>query len=224
MKVSIIIPSYNESKTLPLILEKLTQLRTNLELIVVDDGSTDDTKKILEKFKKQNLKIIYNRSNIGKGGSIRKGLKFVTGDVVIIQDADLEYSPSDLPKIIELFKNKKILAVYGSRKLKNNPISHWTFDLGGKLLTALTNMLYGTQLSDEATGYKAFRKETIKSLKLKSNRFEFCPEVTAKLAKRKIKIHEVPISYNPRPTKEKKISWVDGLWSIFYLIKYRISD
>lgn len=224
MRVTIIIPSYNEDKTLPKIIEKVLDQKIpyEKELIVVDDGSTDQTKKITEQLSdKKNIKWLTNRQNLGKGASIIKALGDATGDVILIQDADLEYSPSDYPKLLEPFRHKNVKVVYGSRVLGNNRISHWTFNLGGRLVTLLTNLLYGTKITDEPTGYKIFRKEILSKFNLKSRKFEFCPELTAKIAKAQIPIVEVPIKYNPRPVSEKKIKWQDGIAAIFYLLKFR---
>ncbi len=225
--LSIIIPSFNEGKTLKQIVSRVLSVRTSYakEIIIVDDGSTDNTPQVLRELRKSSLiKVIVNPKNLGKGASVASAIKIATGDIIIIQDADLEYDPRDIPKIIDLFGDKSIKVVYGSRILGNNPVSHWTFNLGGQLVTFITNLLFKTDITDEPTGYKAFRSEVIKNLKLKSRGFEFCPEITAKIAKKKIKIHEVPISYSPRPIAEKKIKWIDGLAAIFYLIKYRFAD
>lgn len=227
MKLTIIIPSYNEAKTLPTIIKKvLTQkIPYDRELIVVDDGSTDQTAKCQSHFKNhKNIKWIRNRQNLGKGASVRRALQIATGDLILIQDADLEYSPSDYPKLLKPFGALNVKVVYGSRVLGNNPISHWTFNLGGRLLTLVTNLLYGTKITDEATGYKVIRREVLKNFSLKSRKFEFCPELTAKIAKAGISIVEVPISYNPRPISQKKIKWYDGVAAIFYLLKYRFLD
>lgn len=224
MKISIIIPAYNEGKTVSEVLSKVckVQLTNEKELIVINDGSTDDTLEKIKEFQaKKHIKIINNETNLGKGKSIVKALKLVSGNVVLIQDADLEYDPKDIPKIIRMFDDKNVQVVYGSRILENNPISHWTFSFGGRLLTTITNVLYRTNITDEATGYKAFRVAVLSKLNLKSKGFEFCPEVTAKVAKLGIKIYEVPISYSPRPIKEKKIKWWDGALAIYYLFKYR---
>ena len=192
------------------------------ELIVVDDGSRDQTAKITEQFKSiKNIKWITNKKNLGKGASILKALKIATGDFILIQDADLEYNPRDYPRLLEPFKDKNTSVVYGSRVLGKNPISHWTFNLGGRLVTAVANLMYGISITDEPTCYKVFRKEVLAQFKLKSKRFEFCPEITAKIAKAHIPIVEVPISYSPRPVSEKKIKWQDGVAAIFYLLKYR---
>lgn len=227
MKVSVIIPSYNEAKTLPIIIKKVLSQKTpyELELIVVDDGSNDQTAKIKSHFKKaKNIKWLTNRQNLGKGASIRRALKIATGDLVLIQDADLEYSPSDYPRLLKPFQDTTIKVVYGSRVLGNNPISHWTFNLGGRLLTLVTNLLYGTKITDEPTGYKIIRKEILSKFHLKSKKFEICAELTAKIAKSDIAIVEVPISYNPRPISQKKIKWHDGAAALFYLIKFRFLD
>lgn len=226
-KLSIIIPSFNEEATLPKVVAKILKVRLpqEKELIIINDGSTDNTGNVFKNLSKnKNIKLLTNRKNLGKGASIKKGLLKATGNIILIQDADLEYNPFEIPKLIIPFQNPEVEVVYGSRILTKNPTSHWTFDLGGKLLTVLTNVLYGTGITDEATGYKVFRKETIGKVNLKSKGFEFCPEVTAKISKLKIKIHEVPISYNPRSVSEKKIKWWDGVEAIYYLIKYRFWD
>lgn len=227
MKVSIIIPSYNEARTLPKIIKKVLEQKLSYEkeLIVVDDGSSDQTRQIAKQFKNiKNIKWIANSRNLGKGASIIKAIKQATGSIILIQDADLEYHPGDYPRLLAPFKNRYARVVYGSRVLGDNPISHWTFNFGGRIITFLTNLLYGVHITDEPTGYKVFRSDVLKKLKLKSKRFEFCPEVTAKIAKSGINIVEVPISYNPRPVSEKKIKWHDGLAAIFYLFKYRFFD
>lgn len=228
MKLSIIIPSYNEAPTLPKIVKKILSLKlsgSNIEVIVVNDGSKDNTGQVLKEFlKDKRVKVIVNQKNLGKGASVLKALKIAKGDIILIQDADLEYDPVDIPRLLAPFKDKNIQVVYGSRVLNKNPISHWTFNLGGKLITQLTNFLFDTKITDEPTGYKIFRVKLLKGLKLKARRFEFCAEVTAKIAKRKIKIVEVPINYKPRPVSEKKIKWYDGLATIYYLFKYRFFD
>lgn len=227
MKLTIIIPSYNEAPTLPQIISKILKTLKNYqkELIVVDDGSTDNTAGVMLRFAgDKRIKFIINKKNLGKGASIIRALAIAKGDIIAVQDADLEYEPQDLPRLIDLFKDKNVKVVYGSRVLGKNPVSHWTFNLGGRFVTFITNLLFRTQITDEPTGYKLFRKDLLIRLKLKSKRFEFCPEVTAKLAKNNIKIHELPIHYHPRPVSEKKIKWYDGLAAIFYLIKYRLVD
>ena len=174
--------------------------------------------------KDKDKKIVFHPKNKGKGFAIRTGLKHVTGDFVIIQDADLEYDPEDYKKLLKPLLDNKAKVVYGSRNLGKNKHerSYLSFYLGGIFLSKLTNFLYGINITDEPTCYKLFRADIIKSIELKSERFEFCPEVTAKVAERKIDILELPISYNPRSKEEgKKINWQDGLIAIWTLIKYR---
>ncbi len=224
MKLSVIIPSYNEAKTLPTIIGRILRVKLGFkkEIVIVDDGSNDNTQIVLNKFKdKREIKVLVNKKNLGKGTSIIKALKVVSGDLILIQDADLEYNPTDIPRLLEPFKNKSTQVVYGSRVLSKNPISHWTYNLGGRFVTMVTNFLYNTHITDEPTGYKVFRSKLLKKIKLNSHRFEFCPEITAKVSKLKIKIVEVPISYKPRSVKEKKIKWHDGFSAIYYLFKYR---
>ncbi|RLB75771.1 MAG: glycosyltransferase family 2 protein, partial [Deltaproteobacteria bacterium] len=197
------------------------------EIIVVDDGSTDGTAEILKEISKKdkNINIILKEKNEGKGSAIREGLKYVNGDVVVIQDADLEYEPTDWIEMLKFMEEKKADVVYGSRVLGKNKKSSFVFYLGGRILSIITNFLYGAGITDEPTCYKMFNTEIIKSLNLKCRGFEFCPEVTAKIRKKGIKIYEVPIHYNPRSTKEgKKIRWKDGIIAIWTLIKYRFTD
>ena len=227
MKISVIIPSFNEALTLPTVIHKVLAIKLSheKEIIVIDDGSTDDTSQFLKQLvKDKKVKVFVNRQNLGKGGSIIRVLKKATGDIFLIQDADLEYDPCDIPRLLKPFDDQNVTVVYGSRVLGNNPISHWTFNLGGRLVTLITNLLFGTHLTDEPTGYKVFRKKILERLNLKAKGFEFCPEVTAKIAKAGIKITEVPISYQPRPVSQKKIKWHDGLFAIYCLIKYRFFD
>jgi glycosyltransferase involved in cell wall biosynthesis len=231
MKLSIIIPVFNEKKTILEILKKiekvnLANLNFEKEIIIVDDGSTDGTREILENLKEK-YKIVFHDKNQGKGMAIRTALERVSGDFVIIQDADLEYDPQNYLKLLKFALENKAEVVYGSRRLnpQNKQYSDPFFFLGGIVLSWLANFLYNIKITDEPTCYKLFKTETLKSIPLKCQRFEFCPEVTAKIAKRKIKIYEVPISYYPRHKKEgKKINWRDGFQAIWTLIKYRFTD
>jgi len=230
MILSIIIPVYNEKNTILEILKKIEQVDLNdfsfgKEIIIVDDCSTDGTKEILDKLGNK-YKIIYQPKNQGKGAAIRTGLEYVSGDYLIIQDADLEYDPKDYKKLLAFSLKNKAKVVYGSRLLNpHNKFSHLSFYLGGIFLNLATNLLWRTKITDESTCYKLFKTETIKSIPLKCQRFEFCPEITAKIAKRGIKIYEVPISYYPRHLKEgKKIKWSDGLVALWTLIKYKFVD
>ena len=224
MKLSVIIPVYNEKNFISEILKRVEQVPVDKEIIVIDDGSTDGTKEILEKLQMSNVTVLYNSVNHGKGYSIRKGLEHVAGDIVIIQDADLEYDPDDYQKLIAPIISGQAEVVYGSRRLEPTYKEKFynVFFWGGWLLSRLTNLLYGTSITDEPCCYKVFKTEVIKNIPLVCERFEFCPEVTAKLLRRGYKIHEVPVSYNPRKIKDgKKISCLDGLEAIITLFKYR---
>ena len=230
MILSVLIPIYNEKNTILEILKRidsvdLGDISFKKEIILVDDGSTDGTRDILKGLENK-YKIIYHSKNQGKGAAIKTGLNHVLGDYVIIQDADLEYDPKDYRKLLETALKNNAEVVYGSRRLKpQNKYSHISFYLGGLLLTWLTKILYGIEITDESTCYKLFKTETIKTIPLKCERFEFCPEITAKIAKRKIKIYEVPINYYPRHKKEgKKIKWRDGIEAVWVLIKNKFVD
>lgn len=230
MKLSIIIPVYNEEKTIKRIIDKINKVKVGLkkEIIIVDDGSTDKTRDILNKINQKGTKIFYHEKNKGKGGAIRKALKHVTGDIIIIQDADLEYDPMDYPKLISPILKNKAKVVYGSRFLKSGLMNKqkWAIPshfIGNKILSLVTTMFYQRYITDMETCYKVFRKEVLKNIKIESNRFDFEPEITAKLLKNKIDIVEIPISYKARHHKEgKKISWIDGIKAIITLIKYRL--
>jgi len=227
MKLSIIMPVYNEKPVIQKIIEKIKQVPIEKEIIIIDDGSTDGTREILKKKEKENhsLKIIYSSQHIGKGAAIRIGLKYITGDLVIIQDADLEYEPQEYLKLVKPILEGKTEVVYGSR-FSGAPlsISPW-YRMGNRFLTLITNILYRTKLTDMETCYKVFKAEIIKSLKLRCRRFEFEPEVTAKLIKAGYRIHEVPISYHSRSWREgKKITWRDGLTALYTLIKCRLGN
>jgi len=228
MKLSILIPVYNEEKTVEKLIKKVKKVKLPIkkEIIVVDDKSTDKTLSILKKIK--GIKLIEHKKNIGKGAAIKTAIKNADGEIIIIQDADLEYNPEDYNALIRPIIEKKEKVVYGSRVLKkeNKLYSSLEFYIGGNFLTLLTNILYpSAHITDEPTCYKVFRADVLKSIKLKCKRFEFCPEVTAKILKKGIKIKEIPISYFPRTVKEgKKINWKDGFEAIWTLIKYRFKD
>lgn len=228
MKLSVIIPTYNEEKTVAQLINKVHGINLTKEIIIVNDGSSDNTYDEIKKaiYNKNNFKIINNKKNFGKGYSIRNGLEQVKGDIVLIQDADLELDPNDYYELIKPFKEKNAKVVYGSRLLnKNNPIQMTSFYLGARIITFIANLLYGIRITDEPVGYKLFKTDLIKNLNLKCERFEFCPEVTAKIAKKGIKIYEVPISYHPRSVKEgKKVKFKDGLIAVWTLLKYKIID
>jgi len=207
-------------------LRRIETVDLEKEIIIVDDGSTDGTTGILKKLDQSKYKIIYQPRNQGKGMAIREGLKYVTGGAVVIQDADLEYDPQDYHVLIGPILKGQASVVYGSRWLHGHfkDIPFNMFKLGSRLLTAITNFLYRARLTDEPTCYKAFKTEVIKGIKLDCRRFEFCPEITAKILKRGYKIYEVPISYHPRSFSEgKKIGWLDGLEAVWVLVKNRLT-
>ncbi|MFA5780483.1 MAG: glycosyltransferase family 2 protein [Elusimicrobiota bacterium] len=222
-KVSVIMPVFNEKSTIVRVIEKVTSLSPK-EIIVVDDYSTDGTRDIINQLKTKNekLKILLHEKNLGKGAAIRTALKYVTGEIVTIQDADLEYNPEEIRNLIVPIIEGKSSVVYGSRFLQLKEKRYVHHYLGNKLLNFLTNFIYGANITDMETCYKVFRSDVILSLNLKANRFEFEPEVTAKILKRKIPIYELPISYKSRTYKEgKKIGWRDGVTALLTLIKYR---
>lgn len=228
MKLSIIIPVYNERSTIEEVIDRvrainLDTLGLEKEIIIIDDGSTDGTSEILERRKSDVTHVHFSRVNFGKGAAIRVGLTYVTGDFMIIQDADLELDPNDYPLLLEPLVRGEAQVVYGSRFLKQNPNICRLTRLANKFLTWLTRVLYGCRLTDMETGYKAFRADILKYLKLESLRFEFEPEVTAKVLKAGYSIHEVPISYNPR-TEGKKIGWRDGWAAVKTLLKWRFKN
>jgi glycosyltransferase involved in cell wall biosynthesis len=221
MKLSIIMPVLNEAKTLPVILQKVLNVALEKEIIIVNDGSTDDTHNILEKYRNHaGISLIRHLSTQGKGGAVQSALKQVKGDIVIIQDADLEYDPEDYAKLIAPITAGQYLVVFGTRTGPNH--SYFRYFLGGKMLTMLANILYRQHLTDVFTCYKVFSSEILKDIQIEGRGFDFDPEVTAKVVRKGIQIGQVPISYYPRSFEEgKKIRWVDGLIAAWILIKYR---
>ncbi|MBI1877057.1 MAG: glycosyltransferase family 2 protein, partial [Chloroflexi bacterium] len=222
---SVIIPVYNEESTLEEIITRVRATGLVDEIIVVDDGSPDHSPAILSRLQNSGcppLRILRHEQNRGKGAAIRTGLAAVTGELVLVQDADLEYDPTDYPALLAPFANPGVKVVYGSRNLRRNGRSSFAFYWGGRLLSVITNLLYGSRITDEATGYKVFCANLLKEIGLEGNGFEFCPEVTGKILRRKIPIYEVPISYYPRTWAEgKKIQWTDGPIAVWNLMKYR---
>lgn len=224
--VSIIIPAHNEQQTLQKIVLKVLATKIHKEIVIVNDGSTDSTKLIAEKLamNHREIKVVNLDANYGKGRAICEGLNHIKGNIVLIQDADLEYDPKDYQRLLKPFDDLKVNVVYGSREkvARRGIYSSIFYYLGGELLTYITNLLYGTKITDEATGYKVFRRTVLSKISLQSKGFEFCPEVTAKVARLGYPIFEVPISYSPRSFKEgKKIRAIDGLIAIWTLLKYR---
>jgi dolichol-phosphate mannosyltransferase len=226
MKLSVIIPCYNEEVHIEKVLDAVMAVDISKEIIVVDDGSTDTTNQILRKQESEgNIILHVSEKNLGKGVAIRKGLEHVTGDIVIIQDADLEYDPAQYPQIIEPIINGEADVVYGSRFKGSIEGMRLPNRIANYILTWSANILYNAHISDEATCYKAFRTNVISDLNLNCTRFEFCPEVTAKVRKKGIRIKEVPIKYSGRSTSQgKKIKWTDAFAAIWTLIKYRLRD
>ena len=226
MIISILIPCYNEIKTFELLLEQvLAQTQFEKEIIIIDDFSNDGTKELLGKYEKKVSKIIYNKSNCGKGFSIRQGIAAATGDIILIQDADLEYSPSDYDKLINPIIKNFADVVYGSRFRSGEAtrVLYFWHSIGNKLLTMMSNMMTNLNLTDMENCYKVFRTDILKKLDLRENRFGFEPEVTAKISKLdNIRIFEVSTKYFGRTYKEgKKITWKDGFAAIFCIIKYK---
>lgn len=228
-KITILIPVFNEINTLRIILKKVEEANfcgLEKEIILIDDYSIDGTRDILQELEAK-YKIFYHARNQGKGAALRTGFEHVTGDIVVIQDADLEYDPVDYEPLIQLILDDKADVAYGSRLSGGKPSRSFMFThlLGNKLLTLMTNILYNTTLTDMETCYKAFKTEFIKGIKIKSNRFDFEPEITAKVLKRGARLYELPISYYGREYEEgKKITWKDGIHAILALIKFRFMD
>jgi len=227
LKLSAIIPAYNEAATLEKIIKRVAAVAgpdLELEIIVVDDASTDGTRELLERLPLPGLKVLRHEANQGKGAAIRTGLAAATGQVVIIQDADLEYDPEDYRLILEPMRSSGAPVVYGSRILGGNPHSYLRYYYGGRLLTLVFRILYGTRLTDLNTCYKAFRREVLAATPLLGDGFEFCTEVTARLVKRGVPIVEVPIAYHPRSLEQgKKIRWTDGVRAIATMLRLRWS-
>ena len=228
MKLSIIIPVYNEQNTILQILEKINQVNfIQKEVIIVDDCSNDKTIDYLKKLPKQDYKIFYHDVNLGKGAAIQTGKKFITGDIVIIQDADLEYDPKDYKLLVQPIVSGIVEVVYGSRVLNKRRYSLKSFSsiyriFFNHLLTIFSNVMNNQNLTDAHTCYKTFSTELFNSIDLKENGFSFCPEITTKIAKKGIRIKEVPIEYYGRSYKEgKKINILDGFKALFAIIRYR---
>ena len=226
MKLSVVIPVFNEIRTIEEILRRVQAVEFDKEIIVVDDGSTDGTRDLLRGIEEKNVKVLLHEANGGKGAAIRTGLGHVEGDVVIIQDADLEYDPRDYAALLRPILEGKADVVYGSRFLggPHRVLYFWHY-VGNRVLTLLSNMFTNLNLSDMETGYKALRTEVVRSIRIRSNRFGFEPEVTAKVAKARWRVFEVPISYWGREYSEgKKIGWKDGVSAIVSIVRFRFFD
>src|SRR2546428_9993992 len=223
--LSVVMPVYNERTTIDEIVRRVLAVPLRTQLIVVDDGSTDGTSEILDRLQRELGFTLLRQTNAGKGAALRRGFAAVTGDLVVIQDADTEYSPEEFPDLIELICQGRADVVYGSRFLGRHRVFLFTHYLGNLFLTLLTNVLYNTMLTDMETCYKAMRVEVLRSFSLESDGFGIEPELTAKIFKRGYRVYEVPITYDGRGYDEgKKITWRDGVVALWVLIKYRFTE
>jgi len=228
MKLSVVVPVFNERGTVAEIIQRVQAVDAGLdkEIIIVDDGSTDGTREVLRTLASPDLKIILQEKNRGKGAALRAGFAEVGGDIVLVQDADLEYDPREYPRLLEPILDGRADVVYGSRFLggPHRVLYFWHY-VGNRFLTTFSNMLSNLNLTDMETCYKVFRREVLGKIELKSSRFGFEPEITMKLARLRCRVYEVPISYSGRDYAEgKKIGWKDGLAALFHLIRYRFFD
>jgi glycosyltransferase involved in cell wall biosynthesis len=224
--LSVVMPVFNERATIEEIIGRVLAVPLRIELIVVDDCSNDGTRDILSALQaKLGFRLVLQERNQGKGSALRRGFREVTGDLVIIQDADLEYSPEEYPDLIDLICKGRADVVYGSRFLGRHRVFLFTHYLGNRLLTGITNVLYNTMLTDMETCYKVMRSDVLRSMTLKSDSFGIEPELTAKIFKRGYRVYEVPITYDGRGYEEgKKITWRDGLVALWVLLKYRFTE
>lgn len=226
MNISVIIPVYNEMQTIAEILNRIQAVGLASEIVIIDDGSSDGTREYIQTLTDPLFKVVLHQVNQGKGAAVVTGIKNASGDVLIIQDADLEYDPREYPNLLRPIQEGTADVVFGSRFLGagRRPILFWNM-VANKLLTFMTNILYNNILSDMETGYKVFKKDVVKDIPLHSKRFDFEPEFTAKILKRRIRIYEVPIDFYPRDyTQGKKIRMTDAFYAVWALLKYRFVD
>ena len=227
LKLSIVIPIYNERETLETLIARVNSVDYDKEILLIDDFSSDGTREVLKKYEnKENFQVLYHDHNQGKGAALRTGFSNVNGDIIIIQDADLEYNPADYGTLIEPILDGRADVVYGSRFLGGpHRVLFFWHSIGNMVLTTFSNMLTNINLTDMETGYKVFTKKVNDTLTFKCDRFGFEPEFTAKVAKTNFRIYEVPISYNGRDYSEgKKITWKDGVAAIWYIIKFKFTN
>jgi glycosyltransferase involved in cell wall biosynthesis len=229
MKLSVVMPVYNERKTLAAIVARVLAVPLNIELLCIDDGSSDGSRDILAELKKKHpqLRVLFQPRNRGKGAALRRGIEAATGDYVLIQDADLEYDPADYPELLGPLLQGKADVVYGSRFIGAAPhrVLYFWHSMGNRFLTLLSNMLTNLNLTDMETCYKVFSRAAIQSIPLEENRFGFEPEITVKIARRHLRVYEVGISYSGRTYEEgKKIGWKDGVRAIWCLLKYSVKE
>jgi glycosyltransferase involved in cell wall biosynthesis len=224
--LSVVMPVYNEMATIEEIIRRVVSVPVRIQLIVVDDGSADGTRDVLQRLQADlGFTLVLQPRNMGKGAALRRGFEAVAGDLVVIQDADLEYSPEEFPALIELICQGRADVVYGSRFLGRHRVFMFSHYLGNRVLTLVTNVLYNTMLSDMETCYKVMRTEVLRSMQLRSNGFGIEPELTAKICKRGYRVYEVPITYDGRGYEEgKKIGWRDGFVALWVLLRYRFSE
>jgi glycosyltransferase involved in cell wall biosynthesis len=236
VKLSVLVPVYNEERTLEEVVRRVCDFQIPKEIILVDDGSEDQSRTILTRLQEENarandplnqIKVFFQPVNQGKGAALKTALSHVTGDIVLVQDADLEYDPKDYPRLLAPIQAGQADVVYGTRFYgggAHRVLFFWHY-MGNLALTLISNMLTNLNLSDMEVGYKVFRAEAVKGINLKSNRFGFEPEITVKLAKKRCRFYEVPISYHGRTYEEgKKITWKDGVAALYYLIRFRLAD
>ncbi len=224
--LSVVMPAYNERNTIEEIVRRVLAVRQRIELIVVDDGSTDGTRERLQQLQRElGFTLLLQPKNAGKGAALRAGFARVRGDIAVVQDADLEYSPEEYPQLIELICSGRADVVYGSRFLGRHRVFLFVHYMGNRLLTLLTNVLYNTMLTDMETCFKAMHVDVLRSMTLRSDRFGIEPEITAKIFKRGYRVYEIPITYDGRGYEDgKKITWRDGLVAVWTLIKYRFTE